>query len=116
MNGTQTMTVYKPIPALAKKALKWLFKRRKAKRFKPIQPSKRQSQSTGDLLEPYAVTKGNINETVIKDGHLSKKILINKRSQPSATGWLTLLNFHFHIGAFLKLFDLLSEFSCLFAV
>ena len=30
------------------------------------------------LLEPYAVTKGNINETVIKDGHLSKKILINK--------------------------------------
>ncbi|XBO86450.1 hypothetical protein AAGG52_01700 [Bacillus licheniformis] len=73
MNGTQTMTVYKPIHTLAKKALKWLFKRRGEAIQTDTTVENGKAKVPALLLEPYAVTKGNINETVIKDGHLSKK-------------------------------------------
>ncbi|MCI4129245.1 sugar ABC transporter substrate-binding protein [Bacillus haynesii] len=74
VNGTQTMTAYKPIHTLAKKGAEMAVQAAKGEAIQTdttVENGK--AKVPAILLEPYAVTKGNINETVIKDGHLSKK-------------------------------------------
>ncbi|MFO6497106.1 MULTISPECIES: sugar ABC transporter substrate-binding protein [Bacillus] len=74
VKGTQTMTVYKPIPTIAKKAAETAIQAAKGEEIKTdttVENGKTKVPSI--LLEPYAVTKSNINETVVKDGHLSKE-------------------------------------------
>ncbi|MGN9863473.1 sugar ABC transporter substrate-binding protein [Bacillus swezeyi] len=74
VKGTQTMTVYKPIPTIAKKAAETAIQAAKGEDIKTdttVENGKTKVPSI--LLEPYAVTKSNINETVVKDGHLSKE-------------------------------------------
>ncbi len=72
--GTQTVTVYKPIKALAYKAVDIALAF--AKGQTPTTTGKinnDQKDVLAYLLNPVAVTKDNINSTVIKDGFLSSK-------------------------------------------
>lgn len=76
VEGTQTMTVYKPIPTLAEEAARlavsmargeYIDTERKVNNGKVEVPSV--------LLSPIAVNKANINETVIADGfHLEEDV------------------------------------------
>lgn len=74
VEGTQTMTVYKPIKSLAEKAAELaiqLAKGEKIKTDKTVNNGKIDVPSV--LLEPIAVTKDNIDETIIADGFHSKE-------------------------------------------
>lgn len=70
VKGTQLMTVYKPIPKLAKSGIELAVKLAKGER---IVSTSTVNDGTHDvpsvLLEPIAVTKENIGSTVIKDGY-----------------------------------------------
>lgn len=70
VEGTQTMTVYKPIKAIATKAAEMAVALAKGEK---IQTSQTVSNGKIDvpsvLLDPIAVTKDNILDTVIKDGY-----------------------------------------------
>ncbi|WP_257535519.1 sugar ABC transporter substrate-binding protein [Mesobacillus foraminis] len=72
--GTQTMTVYKPIVMLAKNAAEVAVK---AGRNENIATETSVHNGKADvpsiLLDPIAVTKDNIQDTVVKDGYLDKK-------------------------------------------
>ncbi|MFC4321390.1 sugar ABC transporter substrate-binding protein [Litchfieldia salsa] len=76
VTGTQTMTVYKPIPLIAKSAATLAMEVGKG-----TSPSTDIAINNGNLdvpsilLEPVAVTKDNIEETVVKDGHLTKEAI-----------------------------------------
>ncbi len=71
--GTQTLTVYKPIPALAIKAAEIAIQMAKGET-----PNISSKINNGILdvpsyfLEPVLVTKDNMDETVIKDGYHTK--------------------------------------------
>jgi D-xylose transport system substrate-binding protein len=69
--GSQSMTVYKPIPALAEKAVEAALalarKQRLADATSPVSNGKRDVPSI--LLEPIAVDKDNLVSTVIADGY-----------------------------------------------
>lgn len=73
IDGTQTMTVYKPITTLADKAAEIAVELGKNEK-----PQSNAELNNGlknipaYLLDPIAVTKENIDETVIKDGFHSK--------------------------------------------
>ncbi len=74
VNGTQTMTVYKPIPLLATQAAEMAVKVAKGEEIitdKKVGNGKVDVPSI--LLTPISVTKENVRETVIKDGYLSEK-------------------------------------------
>lgn len=79
VDGTQTVTVYKPIPKLAKEAAGLAVKMAKNEEL-----NMRMSVNNGYkevpalLLEPIAVTKENVKETVIKDGFHSEKDIFEK--------------------------------------
>ncbi|MCX6730925.1 MAG: substrate-binding domain-containing protein [Candidatus Roizmanbacteria bacterium] len=73
IQGTQTLTVYKPIPALAQKAAEIAVEL--AKGETPQSNSKTYNgkiEVKSFFLDPIMVTKNNIDETVIKDGFHSK--------------------------------------------
>lgn len=73
VQGTQTLTVYKPIPILAEKAADIAVTI--AKGEVPVSNSKTNNGKIDVLsyfLDPTMVTKNNMNETVIKDGFHSK--------------------------------------------
>ncbi|WP_081735536.1 D-xylose ABC transporter substrate-binding protein [Paenibacillus gorillae] len=74
IEGTQTMTVYKPIKALAEKAAELAVKLAKGE---DVGADKKVNNGKIDvpsiLLDPIAVTKDNIDATVIADGFHSKE-------------------------------------------
>jgi len=69
--GTQTMTIYKPIDALASKAAEIAVKLAKKEPVtdatRPLNNGRKDVPSI--LLEPIAVDKENLDATVIKDGY-----------------------------------------------
>lgn len=74
VEGTQTMTVYKPIKLLAEKAAELAVKMAKGE---DVSADKKVNNGKIDvpsiLLDPIAVTKENIDATVIADGFHSKE-------------------------------------------
>ncbi|WP_090988970.1 sugar ABC transporter substrate-binding protein [Bacillus sp. OV322] len=78
-SGKQTMTVYKPISLLAKKSAEVAVKAGEKKQIPTgtsIDNGKIKVPSI--LLDPIAVTKNNIKDTVIKDGYLQEKDIIKR--------------------------------------
>jgi|SRR5699024_5523405 len=74
VDGTQLMTVYKPINQLAENAANIAIQFANNESFstdKTINNGKIEVPAT--LLEPISVTKNNIGETIIKDGYLTKE-------------------------------------------
>ncbi|MBV7388747.1 D-xylose ABC transporter substrate-binding protein [Pasteurellaceae bacterium TAE3-ERU1] len=73
VDGTQTMTVYKPITKLADKAAEISVKLAKNE---PIEHNTELNNGFKEvpayLLEPVVVTKDNIDDTIVKDGFHSK--------------------------------------------
>jgi D-xylose transport system substrate-binding protein len=70
--GTQSMTVYKPIPLLANRAAEAavaLAKKEQVATTSTLDNGKKQVPSV--LLEPIVVDKANIRETIVKDGYHS---------------------------------------------
>ena len=77
--GTQTVTVYKPIPRLAREAAALSIKMLKNEDLgitTTVNNGYKDVPSV--LLEPIAVTKNNIEETIIKDGFHSKEDIYGK--------------------------------------
>ncbi|MGL4733419.1 MAG: D-xylose transporter subunit XylF, partial [Fusobacteriaceae bacterium] len=77
--GTQTVTIYKPIPKLAKEAAEIAVKMGTGKDpgFKSkVNNGYKEVPST--LLSPIAVEKNNIKETIIADGFHSEKDIYQK--------------------------------------
>ena len=79
VEGTQLMTVYKPIDKIAEATAKMAIKLAKKE---PLNVEKTISDGTYEipyyLLEPIVVDKENMNDTVIKDGfHLSDEVYRN---------------------------------------
>jgi len=78
--GTQLMTVYKPIKALATRAAKVTMSLIKGQAEPPDDyfPNKSSKNIPFYCEQPYAVTKDNLEETVIKDGfHTAQDIYRN---------------------------------------
>jgi len=72
--GIQTMTVYKPIPSLALKVAEIAIKMAKGEHiFVDQKVNNGKIEVPTILLEPIAVTKENIMDTVIKDKFYSKR-------------------------------------------
>jgi D-xylose transport system substrate-binding protein len=75
VEGSQTMTVYKPIEALATKAADLAVKL--AKKEAVTEPTKPVNNGRKDvpsiLLEPIQVDKANLDATVIKDGYQKRE-------------------------------------------
>jgi D-xylose transport system substrate-binding protein len=82
LNGKQTMTVYKPIAPLAKRAVDAaLALARKEKSASTSTVSAGANTVPAILLQPVAVDRDNVGKTVIKDGFQSKERL--KKDVPS---------------------------------
>ncbi|WP_156285768.1 D-xylose ABC transporter substrate-binding protein [Oceanivirga salmonicida] len=79
VDGTQTMTVYKPIKNLAEKAAEIAIKLSKNEELE-INGKVNNGKIDVDsfLLEPISVTKDNIKETIVKDGFHSEEDIYNK--------------------------------------
>ncbi len=76
VEGTQTMTVYKPITRLADKAAEIAVQLGKdGKPEANAQLNNGLKEVPAYLLDPIAVTKDNIEETIIKDGFHSKEAI-----------------------------------------
>lgn len=70
VEGTQTMTVYKPIKAIATKAAEMAVALAKGEKIETNQTvSNGKIDVPSVLLDPIAVTKDNVVDTVIKDGY-----------------------------------------------
>ena len=79
VEGTQLMTVYKPVEKLAKAAAEYAVKLAKDE---PLDITETFSDGTYDvpcvLLDPIAVTKDNMDEVVIGSGfHLKEEVYLN---------------------------------------
>lgn len=77
LEGTQTVTVYKPLHQIGTRAAQLAVALAKGE---PIQPDTKINNGMIDvpsvLLEPIAVDKNNIMETIVADGHHSKEALL----------------------------------------
>ncbi|TXC89369.1 sugar ABC transporter substrate-binding protein [Metabacillus litoralis] len=77
--GTQTMTVYKSINLIAKQAAEMAVKVAKGEEIETSTTvDNNQIKVPSILLEPIPVTKENIEDTIIKDGYLTKEEIYNK--------------------------------------
>lgn len=77
--GTQTMTVYKSINLIAKQAAEMAVKVAKGEEIETSTTvDNNQINVPSILLEPIPVTKENIEDTIIKDGYLTKEEIYNK--------------------------------------
>lgn len=79
VDGSQTMTVYKPVSQLAAKAAEaavTLAKKEKVETNEKINNGKMDVPSI--LLKPIAVDKNNLDETVIKDGYQKREKVYEK--------------------------------------
>lgn len=76
VEGTQLMTVYKPIEGLASETAKIAIKLAKGERFKVHERiNDGKYEVPYYILEPLAVDKDNIDETIIKDGfHIREEV------------------------------------------
>lgn len=81
--GTQTMTIYKPIEALATKAADLAVKLAKKEAVteptRPVNNGKKDVPSI--LLESIAVDKANLDATVIKDGYHKREDVYKETAQ-----------------------------------
>ncbi|WKA55675.1 D-xylose ABC transporter substrate-binding protein [Planococcus shixiaomingii] len=74
VEGTQTMTVYKPIKSLTKEAAELVVKLAKGGSVEAKHKiNNGKTEVPAVLLSPIAVTKENIDDTIIKDGFHSKE-------------------------------------------
>jgi D-xylose transport system substrate-binding protein len=74
VQGTQTVTVYKPIPKLAAEGVALAIQFAKGENVVTTRTvNNGQKDIPSVLLEPIAVTKGNIDDTVIKDGYQTRE-------------------------------------------
>ncbi|HEX6227628.1 MAG TPA: substrate-binding domain-containing protein, partial [Chryseolinea sp.] len=69
--GTQTMTIYKPIRALAYQAAESAMKIAKGEKFLSVKTNVGSYNVSAILLDPVVVDKNNYKETVVKDGHVN---------------------------------------------
>lgn len=77
--GTQTVTVYKPISKLAKNAAELAVKMVRNENLNLSQKVNNGYKEVPSLLlEPIAVDKNNIKETIVKDGFHSEKDIFGK--------------------------------------
>lgn len=77
--GTQTMTVYKPINLIATQAAEMAYKVASGEEIKTNTTINNLKIDVPTiLLEPTAVTKANIDSTVVKDGFLTKEEIYSK--------------------------------------
>ena len=79
VEGTQEMTVYKPVENLAKAAAEYAVALAKGE---DVKTATRYNDGTYDVpfvkLQPVAVTKANMDETIIAGGyHLKEDVYIN---------------------------------------
>jgi D-xylose transport system substrate-binding protein len=83
VEGSQTMTVYKPIEALATRAadlaVKVAKKEAVTEPMKPVNNGKKDVPSI--LLEPIQVDKANLDATVIKDGYQKREDVYKGQQQ-----------------------------------
>lgn len=78
-DGTQTVTIYKPIAKLAKNAAELAVRMVKNENLNLTQKVNNGSKDVPSLLlEPVAVDKNNIKETIVKDGFHSEKDIFGK--------------------------------------
>ena len=74
VHGLQTVTVYKPIGLLAKKAAEIAVSLARGKNVEASQTVDNGAVKVPSyLIEPIAVTKANMEETIIKDGFHSRE-------------------------------------------
>jgi D-xylose transport system substrate-binding protein len=74
VEGTQTMTVYKPIKALAQEAAELAVKLAKGEKVETVRKiNNGKMEVPSVLLSPVAVYKFNIEETIISDGFHSRE-------------------------------------------
>jgi D-xylose ABC transporter substrate-binding protein len=79
IEGTQTMTVYKPISAIAKKAAEIAINM--AEGVSPVSNSTVENgtyTTTSYLIEPIAVDRSNMDTTIIKDGYHTREQIYGK--------------------------------------
>ncbi|MGX6444572.1 sugar ABC transporter substrate-binding protein [Neobacillus sp. K501] len=78
VGGVQTMTIYKPINILAVKSAEMAIKVAKGEKIKTDHVTNNGEMDIPSiLLDPTAVTKDNIDDTVIKDGYLTESEVYN---------------------------------------
>jgi D-xylose transport system substrate-binding protein len=74
VSGTQTMTVYKPISKLASSAVELAIKLAEGVLIETTKTTNDgQFNVPSFLLDPIAITKDNIDDTIIKDGYQTKE-------------------------------------------
>ncbi|MEG0237324.1 MAG: substrate-binding domain-containing protein [Cetobacterium sp.] len=79
VDGTQTVTVYKPIPKLAKEAAALAVKMANNEKLNMnMTVNNGYKEVPSLLLEPIAVTKNNVKDTIVKDGFHSEKDVFGK--------------------------------------
>ena len=76
--GTQTMTIYKPIKALAYQAAESAMKIAKNEKVSSVKTKIGTHEVNAILLDPIVVDKNNYKETVVKDGHVNLSELLEK--------------------------------------
>ncbi|WP_034331913.1 substrate-binding domain-containing protein [Bacillus sp. J37] len=77
--GTQTMTVYKPIPVIATQAAEMAYQVAKDKTITTDTTINNQKTDVpAILLEPMPVTKETIKSTIVKDGYLTEEEIYRK--------------------------------------
>lgn len=80
INGTQSMTVYKPIKKLARKAAQLAMKLAEGKPFSATGKINNGAKEVPTIYIPVtAVDKDNIDSTIIKDGFHSKEAVYGKK-------------------------------------
>jgi D-xylose transport system substrate-binding protein len=77
--GTQSMTVYKPVHLLARRAAEAAVALAKGEKVDaPARINNGKVDVPSILLEPVVVDKTNIDETVIKDGYQKREAVYQK--------------------------------------
>jgi D-xylose transport system substrate-binding protein len=80
INGTQAMTIYKPIRPLAYQAAECALKLAKGEKITNTMKIKNGDVEVDAIqLDPIVVDKSNYKETVVKDGHVSISELLEKK-------------------------------------
>lgn len=82
VEGTQTMTVYKPIRALTEKVAELAVKLAKGEKVEAIQKvNNGKIEVPSVLLSPIAVDQTNIDQTIIADGFHSREDVYRNKSE-----------------------------------
>jgi ABC-type xylose transport system substrate-binding protein len=80
INGSQSMTIYKPIKPLAFQAAECAIKLAKGEKImNTIKVKNGDVEVDAIQLNPVVVDKANYKETVVKDGHVNLSELLEKK-------------------------------------